>query len=499
MRSLSILLVLALGASATKKPCPPPPCPANQIMKGGHCVPACRDGEILLNNHQCVCGPGTEKDKKGACQPKCPDGTKKDEKGTCQPIKSPPGPIVCPYGTEKDEKGICQPIPCPKGMMYINYHCQCPDPSMKWFNNDCQCPPGKEKDAKGTCQPIICPPRMELINNHCQCPDQQVFHEGKCVCPPGMEKDAKGTCQTTCPIPCPKGMVLINSHCQCPDPSMKWINNDCQCPDSQVFHEGKCVCPPGMEKDAKGTCQTCVCDYGMEKNEKGICQPIPCPKGMMYINYHCQCPDPSMKWFNNDCQCPDQQYLLEGKCVCLPGMEKSANGTCIPKCPPGTDRLANGSCSDLHCLEGQFEVNGHCVWRPCPNNLERIGNKCGCKLPAVEVREDPCGDSKCFTPPCPRGEVRQTNGTCVNFCKDGYILVKGVCTCHLPHEKPICGDGERLDSNIDECVCKDGLTRQHPDYTCKPPKPLGGPAKCPSGIQTGKSLCNSLLGGYAKC
>ena len=335
MRSLSILLVLALGASATKKPCPPPPCPANQIMKGGHCVPACRDGEILLNNHQCVCGPGTEKDKKGACQPKCPDGTKKDEKGTCQPIKSPPGPIVCPYGTEKDEKGICQPIPCPKGMMYINYHCQCPDPSMKWFNNDCQC--------------------------------------------------------------------------------------------------------------------------------------------------------------------PDQQYLLEGKCVCLPGMEKSANGTCIPKCPPGTDRLANGSCSDLHCLEGQFEVNGHCVWRPCPNNLERIGNKCGCKLPAVEVREDPCGDSKCFTPPCPRGEVRQTNGTCVNFCKDGYILVKGVCTCHLPHEKPICGDGERLDSNIDECVCKDGLTRQHPDYTCKPPKPLGGPAKCPSGIQTGKSLCNSLLGGYAKC
>jgi hypothetical protein len=415
MRSLSILLVLALGASATKKPCPPPPCPANQIMKGGHCVPACRDGEILLNNHQCVCGPGTEKDKKGGCQPKCPDGMKKDEKGTCQPIKSPPVPIVCPDGTKKDEKGICQPITCPKGMMYINSHCQCPDPSMKWFNNDCQCP------------------------------DSQVFHEGKCVCPPGMEKDAKGTCQTTCP----------------PIPS--------------------------------------VCDYGMEKNEKGICQPITCPKGMMYINYHCQCPDPSMKWFNNDCHCPDQQYLLEGRCVCLPGMEKSANGTCIPRCPPGTDRLANGSCSDLHCLEGQFEVNGHCVWRPCPNNLERIGNKCGCKLPAVEVREDPCGDSKCFTPPCPRGEVRQTNGTCVNFCKDGYILVKGVCTCHLPHEKPICGDGERLDSNIDECVCKDGLTRQHPDYTCKPPKPLGGPAKCPSGIQTGKSLCNSLLGGYAKC
>jgi hypothetical protein len=410
MRSLSILLVLALGASATKKPCPPPPCPANQIMKGGHCVPACRDGEILLNNHQCVCGPGTEKDKKGACQPKCPDGTKKDEKGTCQPIKSPPGPIVCPDGTKKDE-----------------------------------------------------------------------------------------------PIPCPKGMVLINSHCQCPDPSMKWINNDCQCPDSQVFHEGKCVCLPGMEKDAKGTCQTTcppgpiVCDYGMEKNEKGICQPIPCPKGMMYINYHCQCPDPSMKWFNNDCHCPDQQYLLEGRCVCLPGMEKSANGTCIPKCPPGTDRLANGSCSHLHCLEGQFEVNGHCVWRPCPNNLERIGNKCGCKLPAVEVREDPCGDSKCFTPPCPRGEVRQTNGTCVEFCKDGYILVKGVCTCHLPHEKPICGDGERLDSNIDECVCKDGLTRQHPDYTCKPPKPPRGPAKCHSGIQTGKLLCNSLLGGCAKC
>jgi hypothetical protein len=410
MRSLSILLVLALGASATKKPCPPPPCPANQIMKGGHCVPACRDGEILLNNHQCVCGPGTEKDKKGACQPKCPDGTKKDEKGTCQPIKSPPGPIVCPDGTKKDE-----------------------------------------------------------------------------------------------PIPCPKGMVLINSHCQCPDPSMKWINNDCQCPDSQVFHEGKCVCLPGMEKDAKGTCQTTcppgpiVCDYGMEKNEKGICQPIPCPKGMMYINYHCQCPDPSMKWFNNDCHCPDQQYLLEGRCVCLPGMEKSANGTCIPKCPPGTDRLANGSCSHLNCLEGQFEVNGHCVWRPCPNNLERIGDKCGCKLPAVEVREDPCGDSKCFTPPCPRGEIRQTNGTCVEFCKDGYILVKGICTCHLPHEKPICGDGERLDSNIDECVCKDGLTRQHPDYTCKPPKPLGGPAKCPSGIETGKFLCNFLLGGCAKC
>ncbi len=218
--------------------------------------------------------------------------------------------------------------------------------------------------------------------------------------------------------------------------------------------------------------------------------------------------------------------------MCFPGKEKSADGTCIARRPPGKNLLADDSCPPLPCREDQTEINGHCVfpctpgktlvqwtcsYSPCPNNLERIDVKCGCKPPAVEVDDYPCGgwgnpfcDSTCYIPPYPRGLIRLDNGTCVDPCPDGHYLDNNVSVRCSPDEEwiieiekcvPICENGERLDSNIDECVCKDGFTRLPPDYTCKPSyqQPnLDQPQehqKCPSGIETGKPLRNSLSAG----
>jgi hypothetical protein len=343
---------------------------------------------------------------------------------------------------------------------------------------------GTEQTAFDCCDPEENVTGCNAKSGYKCCPDGQTFNGNDCI---SLEENPCA--------PCPLNQILINGHCVSP------------CRNDQVLNSRRqCVCAPGKEKDDERTCQ-----------------PIKCPPGKMLINNHCQSP------------CLDQQYLLDGKCVCLPGTEKSADGTCKTRCPPGKNLLADGSCSPLNCREDQIEINGHCVfpctpgkilvqgtcsYPPCPNNLERIDGECGCRFPDVEVPEYPCGgwgnpfcDSICYTPPCPRGKIRLDNGTCVDFCPDGQI-VNGVCTpCSADEEwigdsekcVPICNDGELLDSNIDECVCKDGLTRLPPDYACKvplepqpQPQPQDAQEKCPSGIQTGKPLQESLLGRYGK-
>lgn len=164
-------------------------------------------------------------------------------------------------------------------------------------------------------------------------------------------------CPTACPNPW-EGQTDKSCTCitKC-DKTQIWNKLTKMCdanPNPPTDTTDKPGCPPGLHKDANGTCIANVCDDGFKLDGSGNCVPV--------VN-------------NNVC---DAGYHIEnGQCVknppinCPEGFKLNDAGTsCDSDCPPGQNLDDVGNCvnDSITCPTGTYEQDGACEAIPTSLN-----------------------------------------------------------------------------------------------------------------------------------
>lgn len=459
-------------------------CVAPKVLFNNECISKCPEGYTANSERVCVkcevnkCGKCKDSDLEdceeckhgflyqGKCIESCPKGTYEykyegSDKKTCLPCD--PSCSECKDSKKcincdepgKIENGKCV-FPCPDGKIKVDGECvNCKDP-------DCLLCPKKRDDCEK------CSPPTVLKDGKCveECKDGHYDHSGVCVpckndcvkCPDKSDckecKPPKIVYNGNCVEECPPKFYKENGKCEPCNGDCKKCKDlkECEVCESGILHEGKCVdkCPPGFYPcPKKHKCEPCLenCD---------ICPNLlsceDCKKGFVKQNGKCveKCSENYID-VNGECKkCDgDCAACLQSKpdyCTECKSPKILHKGDCIDKCPDGTfEKIVDGkkTCAD-------------------------------CKSPCKT-----CEDSADNCTSCLGNLILLEDGTCINKCPDGQVLIKGKCErC----TDPSCEKCDHIDLNKcleckepkllveGKCVtkCSEGQYRDEETGECKP-------------------------------
>ncbi|GAB0086440.1 hypothetical protein DMENIID0001_005020 [Sergentomyia squamirostris] len=394
--------------------------------------------------------------------------------------------------------------------------------------NGCYCISGYRRNSTGSCVP----------DTECPCSDVNAeYKSGKpCedACIPS-EDCSNLVCYKACY--CKDGFKLVEGECVpqvacCDEPEVFKYSNECldQCAGNRNICAGQpvtlgCYCPPGLRRDASGTCvpdTQCKCEDTNAEYKSGPlceyeCEPPPncatqecykgcfCKDGFKLIAGQCVpeatcCADPEVYIYSNDCldQCTGNPDTCAGQpvtlgCYCKPGFRRDAGGTCVPDtdctCEDTNAEYKSGppceyecepapNCATQECYKGCF----------CKDGFKLVEGQCVpeatcCADPEVYIYSNDCLDQctgnpdTCAGQPvtlgcyCKPGFRRDAGGTCVPdtdcTCEDTNAEYKSGPPCEYECEPaPNCATQECYKG----CFCKDGFKLVEgqcvPEATC---------------------------------
>lgn len=266
-----------------------------------------------------VCASPRFLDASGNCVLPCRQGTYR-ENGTCTPDTRLPLPPALPL----------PPVCAPPAVMDEFGHCVT------------ACRPGTHPDYRSR-------GRHRGRRGHALCVPDSTSH-----CKPPMEPDGRGDCRE--PFP------------------------PCDAPKSRD-EKGMCVCPPGMQESASGSCFSApvACKPPLVPDGKGNCTAPPvAPTPPNTPPSESLCPDGSPR-INGSCQTDPK--------LCVPPRVKDEKGECVT--PPSRKPQETMDPEAGACPEGKHREGGACITNPMPPKQctpPLVANgKGGCMVPPVTI------------------------------------------------------------------------------------------------------------------
>jgi hypothetical protein len=231
------------------------------------------------------------------------------------------------------------------------------------------------------------------------CPGQQVFQDGQCACPPGLEKCGPDCCNSSAPKPSP-------DHSECCDNACchgHCYGEELCCPWPRAF------CPEAQECCNEGVSLCC--------GEAGCCDGNCCQDAQG--NDHC-CSGTTPKC------CPGDTCIAADGCCDVSDCGPGDCWSCIDhQCVPDPAKCAGGC---VECIEGTCQpVDSHCTDdNPCTINTCNSDGTCSSEF---DCTLEGCGctpSHMCFQATCD-----SSTGLCVEslFCANDELTPEEADTC----------------------------------------------------------------------